>query len=373
VNSAITATNTYTVNAAQVAVPSVVGLTESAASSALTAVGLVVGTISTQSSSTVPSGSVISQNPPAATEVNVGSSVNLVVSTGPATYVLTTAASPTSGGTVTPASGNLYAASTVVSLTAKPKPGYVFSSWTSSPAAVANASKASTTVTMSAAPQNETANFIFALSLNPTSLNFGTVYKGTTTVKDVTITNKGTASVTISKPEVSNVTEGDSKEYVLSNGCPESLAALKSCKIKVSFVAGAFYEQQSAMLTVTGPPGIAQEVSIGALVIDPKVKLSETSLSFGEEKENESSAAKSVKLTNSGATPLTIDSIAIAGKDPKDFEQTNNCPSSLTAGADCTIKVTFKPTAKGSRSAKLAIEDNAQSKSQSVSLSGTGD
>jgi hypothetical protein len=43
----------------------------------------VLGTVTTQFSSTVPSGSVISQNPAAGTQVNAGSAVSLVVSSGP--------------------------------------------------------------------------------------------------------------------------------------------------------------------------------------------------------------------------------------------------------------------------------------------------
>ena len=57
--------------------------TQAAATTAITTAGLVLGTVTTQSSSTVPSGSVISENPAAGTEVNVGSAVNLVVSSGP--------------------------------------------------------------------------------------------------------------------------------------------------------------------------------------------------------------------------------------------------------------------------------------------------
>jgi hypothetical protein len=64
------------------AVPNVVNQTESAAGSSITAVGLVVGTVTTQFSDTVPSGSVISESPDAGTAVNGGSSVNLVVSNG---------------------------------------------------------------------------------------------------------------------------------------------------------------------------------------------------------------------------------------------------------------------------------------------------
>jgi len=69
---------------AQVAVPGVVGITQAAATTAITSVGLVVGSVTTATSSTIPSGSVISENPVAGTLVNVGSAVNLVVSSGPA-------------------------------------------------------------------------------------------------------------------------------------------------------------------------------------------------------------------------------------------------------------------------------------------------
>ena len=67
---------------ALIKVPNVVGLTQAAASSAIKAAGLIVGTVTQQSSNAVPSGDVISENPPAGTSVATGSSVNLVVSSG---------------------------------------------------------------------------------------------------------------------------------------------------------------------------------------------------------------------------------------------------------------------------------------------------
>jgi beta-lactam-binding protein with PASTA domain len=68
-------------------VPDVVTLTQAAAATAITDAGLVVGTATNASSATVPSGSVISSNPGAGTQVAAGSAVNLVVSTGPAVPV----------------------------------------------------------------------------------------------------------------------------------------------------------------------------------------------------------------------------------------------------------------------------------------------
>jgi eukaryotic-like serine/threonine-protein kinase len=68
----------------QVRVPSLVGLTRSQATDALNAQGLQLGNVSNVSSSTVPSGQVISSNPASGTLVPANSSVSLVISTGPA-------------------------------------------------------------------------------------------------------------------------------------------------------------------------------------------------------------------------------------------------------------------------------------------------
>jgi probable HAF family extracellular repeat protein len=65
-----------------ITVPNVAGLTQAAASTAITGVDLVVGTVTTQSSSTVASGLVISESPVAGTKVSVGSAVSLVISSG---------------------------------------------------------------------------------------------------------------------------------------------------------------------------------------------------------------------------------------------------------------------------------------------------
>ncbi len=66
-----------------VAVPNVLNLTQAAATAAINGAGLVLGTVSQSSSTTVPAGSVISQNPNAGTNVAAGSAVALIVSTGP--------------------------------------------------------------------------------------------------------------------------------------------------------------------------------------------------------------------------------------------------------------------------------------------------
>jgi beta-lactam-binding protein with PASTA domain/tRNA A-37 threonylcarbamoyl transferase component Bud32 len=66
----------------QVEVPSVVGLTQDDASRALKGAGLKVN-IQEQADNTVPRGTVITSSPPPGTKVNPGTTVTIVVSTGP--------------------------------------------------------------------------------------------------------------------------------------------------------------------------------------------------------------------------------------------------------------------------------------------------
>ena len=112
----------------QVAVPNVVGETQAQATTDITGAGLVVGNVTTASSSTVASGNVISSNPSAGTQVNPGSSVDLVISSGPALVAVPNVVGETQAqattditgagltiGTVTTASSSTVAAGSVIS------------------------------------------------------------------------------------------------------------------------------------------------------------------------------------------------------------------------------------------------------------------
>ncbi len=81
-NSVVTIT--VSTGAADVSIPNVVGLNAASASNQLGQAGFTVSTKS-QANATVPAGNVISTNPTAGTKAAKGSSVEILVSTGPAT------------------------------------------------------------------------------------------------------------------------------------------------------------------------------------------------------------------------------------------------------------------------------------------------
>jgi hypothetical protein len=100
------------------------------------------------------------------------------------------------------------------------------------------------------------------------------------------------------------------------------------------------------------------ETSTPNPLVATTVRLSLTHLSFGSVKIKTNSSPQTVTLANLGTSSLTIFGISIIGTDPKDFFQTHTCGSHLARGASCSIKVTFRPTVAGRRTAALSIRDN---------------
>jgi hypothetical protein len=110
-------------------------------------------------------------------------------------YQLTISASPAVGGTVTPATSAFYNAGTVEPVNAVANAGYMFNGW-SEP--VANASNASTTVTMSA-PENVIANFssTSGIQTSPPGLQFSVDNGASQTAPQTLTLSQGTHPIAV--------------------------------------------------------------------------------------------------------------------------------------------------------------------------------
>lgn len=106
----------------------------------------------------------------------------------------------------------------------------------------------------------------------------------------------------------------------------------------------------------------------------PAVSLSATALDFGVAGVGTPSGAQTVRITNTGAAPLTITTATRDGAAAGDFALGDDgCTGTRVApGAGCTVAVTFTPAAAGPRSARLAFADDASGSPHTVALSGTG-
>jgi hypothetical protein len=200
------------------------------------------------------------------------------------------------------------------------------------------------------------------VSLSETNLTFGPQNVGTTSpAQPVTLTNTGSAPLEITGIAATG-------DFAQTNTCPSTLAAGASCTINVTFTPTAAGNRYGTVTIADNAANSPQTIILGGSGLGPLVSLSETNLTFGPQNVGTTSPAQPVTLTNTGSAPLEITGIAATG----DFAQTNTCPSTLAAGASCTINVTFTPTAAGNRYGTVAIADNAANSPQTIILGGSG-
>ena len=96
-----------------------------------------------------------------------------------------------------------------------------------------------------------------------------------------------------------------------------------------------------------------------------------SSLSFGNQALNSTSAAQTVTVTNNQNIALTITALTL---NLPDYSETTTCPISpatLAAGASCKVTISFTPSATGARNATLVVLNNT-SVTPMVTLTGTG-
>ncbi|HTS35060.1 MAG TPA: choice-of-anchor D domain-containing protein [Candidatus Solibacter sp.] len=122
----------------------------------------------------------------------------------------------------------------------------------------------------------------------------------------------------------------------------------------------------------TGKPVWQTRISNFTLPTCGSVTLTPTSLGFGQQAVGTTSASQQLILNNGQSTALTINNIFGSGNNPGDFQQSNDCGSSVPAGASCTINIAFAPTATGARSATINVSDSAANSPQTATVTGTG-
>ena len=160
---------------------------------------------------------------------------------------------------------------------------------------------------------------------------------------------------------------------VTYNGVGHTATFVSSTQLTISLSATDQATAGSYAVVVTNPaPGGGASSPLNFTVASPIVSLSPTSLGFGNQAIDMTSATKTVTLSNTGNAALSITSLALTGTNASDFAQANTCGSSLAVGANCTIVVMFTASVSGTEAASLSIADNCSGSPQTVSLSGAG-
>lgn len=212
-----------------------------------------------------------------------------------------------------------------------------------------------------------------AVTIGPTSFNFGSVTVGLSSSTEVfTLQNTGTATLNLSSE---NLQTGTNFAKVLQiNDCAThaTQAPGGTCQMGIRFIpvsGGAKTDNIVVVSDAASSPDLVplSGTGVGA---SPAVSLSPTSLSFGNQNVGSSSSPQTINLTNTGGATLNITSITFTTG--TQFSKTTTCGSTLGASASCGVSVTFTPTGTGSKTDSVIFTTDASTSPDSASVSGTG-
>jgi Abnormal spindle-like microcephaly-assoc'd, ASPM-SPD-2-Hydin len=210
------------------------------------------------------------------------------------------------------------------------------------------------------------------LSSSTTSVAFGNVTVGSPVTKSITLTDAGTANVSISTVSATGTgfsTIGGANANLNPNGTATvsvtfSPTAAGVVQGKLSISSNATNSVVQISLSATG---VAKNNS-SAESEPSQLTPSATSVGFGSVNVG-TPVTKTVNLTDSGSTNITISGVSTTGAA---FSASGGSKVTLTPNGSVAISVSFDPTSAAAAQGTLSISSNASNTVLSIPLSGTG-
>lgn len=202
------------------------------------------------------------------------------------------------------------------------------------------------------------------ITYSHTAYDFGAVPVGGTQAQVITASNTGTARVVLSDIRAAG------NSFSQSSDCGPVLNPGESCNITAGFSP-----------TVTGPASgtvtVRSDDAVPARVIALTGRgaagtLSATGYTFPEPRQVSADILeRDIEVVNIGAAPVAVSGISmVAGADS--FGQSNNCFMILAPGGRCNVRVSFSPSAPGTRTGVVAVVSDSDESPLLIPLEGEG-
>jgi len=213
------------------------------------------------------------------------------------------------------------------------------------------------------------------MALDPISTSFDDTFINSTAPaprKPLTLTNTGDIPRLIQRVRLAGPDAADF--IVASDNCtgatldPSSAPAggQSSCTVDVAFAPTATGERR-ALLEMADASGAQFGSPLTGRGLGPAASLSASSLFFADAALH-STRTQSIVLTNSGQSPLVVQSAHVTG----DFAlATNGCRQPVPPGGSCTIAVSLTPMHFQGQFGTLTIADNTSESPHEVELAGS--
>ena len=199
--------------------------------------------------------------------------------------------------------------------------------------------------------------------LSSASLNFGNQQvdvKSSALVE--TLTNNQTVALNIT-----GVSAGG--DFNQTNTCQTAIAPGGTCTIDVYFTPSVTGTRTGTLTITDDASNSPQTVALTGIGASSAISISPTTLSFGTQVVNTSSAGQKVTVTNNGFVNLTVNSVLASGG----FSESDSCTGvTLTPGQACTITASFAPVMAATMTGTITINDTSTGTPHLVSMTGTG-
>lgn len=202
------------------------------------------------------------------------------------------------------------------------------------------------------------------ISINPHKVDFGILPSGENGMQTIKISNRGSKDLVINDI---GVTGQDADAFGQRNDC-SIVKKGEDCTITVFFWPSNQAGKQTGLLEIVSndPKRPKSQVRLIGKISPPRLSLSSKSLNFG--RVNGVEVKKSITISNSGESPLTLDSVSLAGD--SSFSLINTC-GIIAKGASCSVTLSFKPISAGLKEAFLSVaSDDPHRPVARVKLSG---
>ena len=205
------------------------------------------------------------------------------------------------------------------------------------------------------------------ISVVPASVSFGKVTVGVTNTQTFTISNPGTASLSIGQASLAGT------GFSLSGGMatPVSVPPGGSTAVTVGFTPPSATSYSGNLTLTDNSPNSPVVVALAGSGVSPVLQITPTpsSVSFGSIT-TQTSATQNVTLTNTGNSSVSVSQIAASGAG---FSASGFAlPVTLTAGQSTSFNVAFAPTITGSLSGGVTVTSNAANSPLVIPLTGAG-
>lgn len=191
------------------------------------------------------------------------------------------------------------------------------------------------------------------LSVSPATFNFGSVVDGQTKSQSFTVTNTGTASLTIAQ-----ISANGAAYSVSGLNAPATVAAGASTTFSVLFAPTTAGSLSGSVSISSNAPNSPNAVALAGTGVAAAVALSAspTSVSFANVNAG-TTKSQNVTVTNSGNASITISQVSV---NAKDFAVSGvSTPVTLNAGQRAAMTVNFLPTAAENISGNITVSSSS--------------